>query len=123
MRTMIFVIAIISCSVSAHGARWELYFQNQLGNRFYIDAESVHRTPEGTILVWRKITSPDDAKKEITMEILYEIDCSRRRLRTLQGTVYGDGIKIMEKTDWEYFTPDDLSNALFKAICDGKVTK
>lgn len=123
MRTMIFLIVVMSCSVSAHAARWELYFENRIGNRFYIDAESVHQTPEGTILLWRKITPADDAEKKVTIEDLYEVDCSRRRFRRLQGTVYANGIQPMEKRDWEYFTPDDLSNALFRAICHGQFRK
>jgi hypothetical protein len=104
-------------SVPAYGANWKLYFENRLGNKFYIDTESVHRTPESTILVWRKITPSDDAEKKITVESLYDIDCSRRRFRVMQGTIYGDGIRFQEKSDWEYFTPDDLSDALYKTIC------
>jgi Surface-adhesin protein E len=123
MRTMIFIVAFILFSVSANAARWELYFANKLGDRFYIDAASIQRTPEGTILVWRKITPADDAKKKVTIEILHEIDCSRRKYRVLQGTIYSDSIKSYEKTDWEYFTPDDLSKALFAAVCKGKFIK
>ncbi len=123
MRTMIFVVAIILFSVSANAARWELYFENKLGNKFYIDAGSIQRTPEGTILVWLKITPADTAEKKVTIEILHEVDCSRRKYRVLQGTVYSDGIKPYEKTDWEYFAPDDLSDALFEAVCKGKFIK
>ena len=89
MRVIFSIIFIIFFSVSTYGATWELYFANQLGNKFYIDTESIHRTPEGTILVWCKITPADNAKTKVTLEILREVDCSHRRYKTLQGTVYG----------------------------------
>lgn len=118
MKTIIFTLAIILFSVSAHSASWVLYFENRLGIKFYLDADSRHRTPEETILVWRKIAPSDKVVRKVTMETLYEVDCSRRRFKTLQGTIYGGekGIEPIEKTDWEYFEPSDLSNTLFSAV-------
>ena len=114
------ILLIILLTFPAYAADWKLYFENQMGIKFFIDIDSIHQTPEGTTLVWRRISPSDKADVKRTLEILYEIDCSRRRFKTLQGTVYDyntNEIKPLEKSGWEYFEPDDLSTALYKVVC------
>jgi hypothetical protein len=104
----------------AFSAEWFLYAENVPGYRFYIDKESIQRTPEGTILVWRKTESPDNAVVEIHGEELREIDCSRRRFKILQGTIWGgkEGMKpVTPSKSWEYFGPNDLESALYGIVC------
>jgi hypothetical protein len=111
------ILLIILFSVPTYGATWELNFENQLG-KFYHDTESIHQTPENTILVWRKIIPANNAEIKI-YEMLYEVDCSRRKYRILQGTINGgkEGIEEYIEADWINFPSVDIWDAFFKAIC------
>lgn len=125
MKMILYLIVFALFSTSAHGATWELYFENQRRNKFYVEKESIHQTPEGTTLVWTKVTGTTDSGKKVTVEILYEIDCSRRRCKHLQGTRYveGGGITPIDKSEWGYIEPEGPTNTLFKEICAGKFNK
>lgn len=125
---------------------WELYFKDKDGLKYFIDKDSVHKTPEGTFLVWRKIIFPktNKRKKETDKEKsdkvisasdflrqlernrqksedLYEIDCSRRRFKILQGKIYYENeTDRTSESDWNYFEPNDLDESLYKQICELK---
>jgi len=111
-------LSIASLCLSATFAfseEWSLFFENHHGIRFYTDRGSTQRTPKGTILVWEKVVSSDNA---IRMETLNEADCSRRQYKVLQGTVYGRGVKPFGKSKgWKRFRSSDLDRARHDAFC------
>ena len=124
------LIALLIQSINvALSAEWVLYYKNDslpLKTRHFIDKASIHLTPQGTIIVWRKEIaidkkgelSIDDYTPETWAEELREVDCSRREYRVLRGTIYRPKWRdIVPDYDWTYFTPDDMSTALFNTVC------
>lgn len=103
----------------AFSAEWIQYFENQAGIRFYIDNGSILRSPKETILVWEKAESTDTASVKMKVEQLREVDCSRRRYKILQRTVY-DNLRRTFGPDknWKYFEPNDLDEARYEAMCE-----
>ena len=108
----------------SYSADWSFFYQNDtlpLKERYYIDKRSIHTTPEGTILVWRKSVSISNTIPRIWIEELREVDCSRHRFKVLQGTVWRPSYRTIEPDDWYYFTSDDMSLAFFETVCgEGK---
>ncbi len=102
----------------AHSADWSLYFENELGNKFFIDVASTQPTPDGTVRVWMKVVPAENASTKVTIEEMREVDCSRRRYKRLQGWIYGPTLRSLEPTEgWYDFGPDDLNRALFDTVC------
>jgi hypothetical protein len=126
MKKFFLTLFFLLLALPTYAADWKLYFENQMGNKFFIDIDSIHQTPEGTKIVWEMISSSEKAEVKRTLEKLYEIDCSRRKYKTLQGTLYDHNtneIKPLEKGGWEYFEPSELSTALFKVVCKNSMNE
>jgi hypothetical protein len=103
----------------AFPADWSLFFMSRAEVWFYIDKESMQKTPEGTILVWEKLESTDAAPAKIRIEQLNEVDCFRRRYKILKGTAYGEKMETFgPDKDWTYFEPNDLDHERYNVMCD-----
>ena len=74
--------------------------------------------------MWRKIIPANNAEIKV-YEMLYEVDCSRRKYRILQGTINGgkEGIEEYIEAGWINFPSVDIWDAFFKAICKGELIK
>ena len=130
---LILSIFVVLFPLPTNAVSWELYFKTESGFEYYIDKDSVHKTPERTWLVWQQIFCPIiseltlvNEKRTITWdnsksEILYEIDCSRRRYKVLKEKEYfiNGGIHHSDKPEdgWEHFEPTDLDESLYIQIC------
>lgn len=124
MKTSIFTITLLiiisTCQIS-FAENWFLFFKSAAELDFYIEKNSIHKTPEGTELVWQKIVPQKNAKLKPWIEAteLREVDCARKKYKTLQGhRIYENKPKeIKSESAWTYFEPDDLDTAFYKTIC------
>lgn len=115
------LIVLLFSSVS-EAANWSVFFKNAAQYDFYYDKDSITKTKENTILVWQKIVPQKDAETKAWIEALdlREVDCTRRRYKTLQGkTIYENKpMKIKKESSWIYFEPDDLDTAFYMLVCE-----
>jgi hypothetical protein len=122
-RLILSAAILLVLSENAIPANWVFSSFNILGNRCYFDADSIKKTPEGTILVWRRTVVGDQSipeEKQTSVKELREVDCSRMKYRNLQWISQNMKTNInpnkMSK-DWFYFEPDGEDPAFYKGVC------
>ncbi len=128
LKLLILSVLIVLFPVSINAVSWEFYFKDAEGIKHFIEKDSIQKTPEGTILVWRQVIFPYAEFKlkyktwDLTKsEYLWEIDCSRRMYKVLRGRRFGESGPIQyitKETDWVYFEPKDYDEAIYKKICE-----
>jgi len=125
MKKIIFIIApltlFFTCQLS-FAANWVLFFKSAAELDFSIEKDSVHNTSDGTLLVWEKLVPQDNAKFKPWIELteLKEVDCNRKRYKTLQKEILYENKPIEQQygeSQWIYLDTSDLDTAFYKTVC------
>jgi len=96
---------------------WLLYFENKLNMKFYIAVNDVQLTPEGNILIWERLEGKSAKNEDVVQKILYEVDCSRMRYKTIDWYVNNVRASVLISDRWEYYGIDDLNKTRRSLIC------
>ena len=84
----------------------EQFFLNQAGMAFFIDKDSISFPDKNTVQIWYKAIPTDKAEfKRFTEWLeLREVDCIRRRYKTLQGHIWypEKPEEQLHESGWEY---------------------
>jgi hypothetical protein len=120
MTLLIIVLACILCSTS-NAENWKKYFTNRAHIEFFYDQDSIVFPNKDIVLVWAKSAPLETADFKPWMEWLElrEIDCTRRRYKTLQGRVlYKDKpMEQLKESSWVYLEPGELYDAFYRTVC------
>ena len=88
--------------------------------RLYYSPSRTLRQRTGLIRGWFKVVLPESNTETDQMVGLSQVNCPQGRMRILQNTIYfRDGRTRFEgqPTEWEYPTPESLSELVFKRMC------
>jgi hypothetical protein len=124
--TTIFLSSLMMASVA--NAKWTEVGKNVSGNTYYVDFERIKKH-NGRVYYWYlhdrlKPTS----EGTMSSKIYSEVECGRLRDRFLNQFYYNGPMasgeiihsdSISEK-DWDYPSPDSVSEFILKAVCNHK---
>ena len=116
----------------AECANWKLYFQNQTGVSFFVDASSMAILEGSIVRAWEKQEwKVEDSKLGEGFLWLIEANCRERtylyrEIVPIKGTV--DNLKMAASMmeiyrGTNYFQPNDLDEARYAALCGKARTK
>ncbi len=116
----------------AWGADWVIYGHTRHGE-FYYDASHLSMATANSFKIWDKVvytkegvdlyveTSGVQFKSLEHSVNLKEIDCARKKTRTLKSTHYsqdGSIISVEENlTEWSSIVPESISELLYEKVC------
>jgi len=118
-----FSICFLATSIFIHAGeldkRW-IYFASNMANcNFYYDTETVLKSKNGIVRVWKKMICPKSKQipKDYEYTSLNEIDCVGRVYRSLEamGRTYDN-----TPSAWSGVIPESYDEALFNIVCKKK---
>ncbi len=105
---------------TSYAEDWKQFFANKAGYTFSFDKDSLAYPDKYRVQVWFR-SVPDEAEIKVWLEWLElrEVDCNRRRYKTLQGRVlYEDKpMEVLKESNWVYLEPNQLEDSFYKAVC------
>jgi hypothetical protein len=117
----VFVFLTLGLSSVCIAQNWQQFFVNQAGYAFFFDKDSIAFPGKNTVQVWYKSTPTDDAETKVWVEWLElrEVDCTRRRYKTLQGRVIYEGkpMETLRESSWTYLEPGQLEDTFYRTVC------
>ena len=112
-------------STAAMAADWVLAAENESGDQYYVDRESIRTMPSGYKRAWvRSYWSESSQTGATGYRSFEEFDCREGRSRRLQTTMLegNDPVRIdNEMTSWRYEAPDTASEGVLNYVCFGKL--
>ena len=129
MKKILIMIAFVLFFVTtvAEGADWVLITLSNVGDKIYIDEESIKHNSKNTIKVWEKHVPKGSTfekpfnSKQVTQLLVYgEYDCDQGRKRRLQLHFYfedGTDQKYPGPNEWSYVVPDTVAEVIIKYLC------
>lgn len=90
-------------STSAEG--WKFYYQKE-----------IQKLENGNSASWLKVVYLDES----AIEMYDEWDCSQKRYRQLQATVFSSSNEMLadkRNVGWDYVSPDSVSSLSFSIVC------
>ncbi len=133
LRVILIIGFAIFPSAEVWGEDWKFYTQSLYGDYFY-DAETITRPSKNIVRVWVKVeyslTGAHEMIRELGKEykninyakVLYEINCSERKWRTLSITRFSKEGEVIgsssRESEWDRILPQSLVEALYKWVCN-----
>ena len=108
----------------SEGADWLHFIQNEDGENRYIDIETIKQTSPHTIEAMQKV-QPHNSPDVAYILSRLEVDCSGRRIRVLEETIYkvqGEAEKTRGDGEFKEIRPDDMEGSLLELLCSLKKT-
>ena len=87
-----------------------------------IDAESLEIDGDYREFWLEYDASQDQSVNWVTAKVLHKINCNSRQIKTIHGTFYDGGRKVLDSStdryaDWEYITPESNWDDLRVVVC------
>ncbi|MDN3512420.1 MAG: hypothetical protein NG784_14120 [Candidatus Jettenia sp.] len=131
VKPVIFLSLLFSIIVSfsrisgAEDEKWKYYATSKDNTKHYYDVKSITYTSDNLVRVWDKtIVSENSNSLTREMRMLREIDCSKRRYRSLEMRVeYIDGSekeKVYSRPEWIPITSNTWMESLCEIVCKKK---
>ena len=124
MKQILIAIAMlifITPSISK-GADWEYFMQDDSGDSYYMDLQSIQHTSTGTVRLQRKIESKNPSVYASLVSDI-EMDCKNSKLKIRKETSYSKSGKSKisrENTEWQPVNPDGIDELLLELVCSLK---
>ena len=136
-KTAVLVLVFMALLVAHAGAsspakpealteKWVFYETDEDGTSYFYDAGNIQRLKGGLVLVWVQAVYTDKNPKFREGRFLWEVDCSKKRMRGLTAYVTKkDGIKetITQSSDWSPIPADSTAETLHGLVCKKKEKK
>ncbi len=113
------------------GLDWKHYGTNEEGAYFY-ETESMLRPSKNSVRVWVqsvytekgisdwiRVGGKEFENLHLSL-ILFDLNCADKAIWHLQIAFYsrnGEVFYPVRNDEWQFFAPDSMSEALFKAVC------
>lgn len=131
IKPVIFLSLLLSVIVSfsrisrTEDEKWKYYATSKDNTKHYYDVKSITYTSDSLVRVWDKtIVSENSNSLTREMRMLREMDCSKRRYRSLEMRVeYIDGSekeKVYSRPAWVPVTSNTWIESLFEIVCKKK---
>lgn len=122
-RVVILIIFCLSLTpVVAQGEDWLFFIQNNKGDKYYIDVDSIKRVSPVNVRVDRKI-EPFASSTFFHVVSNIELDCKERRIKLLtKATFYKNGeIRTTQGDEiWQQGKSEDMDESLLELVCSLK---
>jgi len=119
MTTMLMLFLLPSIS---QGADWEYFMQDDSGDSYYMDLQSIKHTSKGTVRLQRKI-EPKNSSPYASLVSQIEMDCKKNKLKVRKETSYSKSgkSKVTQKnSDWQKVNPEGIDELLLELVCSLK---
>ena len=118
---MFCTIALMSISLasSGHCTDWLYFIESGKGEKYYIDLDSMKRSPENIVSITRKIEYIDSSNHTYLISTI-EMDCEKVMMRILSENAYGqEGLAVSSKSpgDWQAVNPEGIDESLYELAC------
>lgn len=100
--------------------KWEFYDTDEDGTSYLYNASTVEHQKGGLVLVWVQAVYTDKNPKFREGRFLWEIDCSKKRMRGRTAYVTKkDGVKetITQSSDWSPIPAESTAETLHGLVC------
>jgi hypothetical protein len=104
------------------GADWEYFMQDDSGDSYYMDLQSIQHTSTGTVRLQRKI-EPKNPSVYASLVSDIEMDCKNGKLKIRKETSYSKSGKSKisrENTEWQSVNPEGIDELLLELVCSLK---
>ncbi len=128
---LVVLFSILSCT-DGWGADWVIYGHTSHGE-FYYDASNLTMVSVNSFRIWDKVLYTKEGVdfyvetsgvrfRSLAYSLnLKEIECARKKTRTLKSTHYsedGSTISVDENlTEWSFIVPESISELLYEKVC------
>jgi hypothetical protein len=115
------ILIFLTPSISK-GADWEYFMQDDSGDSYYMDLQSIQHTSTGTVRLQRKIESKNPSVYASLVSDI-EMDCKNSKLKIRKETSYSKSGKSKisrENTEWQPVNPDGIDELLLELVCSLK---
>ncbi len=125
MKKNIVIIAALIMFLSAlvsEAADWEYFMENERGDKYYLDLDSIEPSSSGTVKMFQKI-EPLASEKAAYLVSNIEMDCTEKRIRLLEETSYartGESRVTRRNETWKNVKDDDIEELLLELVCSLK---
>jgi hypothetical protein len=119
---LINILVLLFTSPLTEGANWLYFLENERGDKYYIDVDSIQYTSSHTVRVFRKV-EPGDSSQISSLSSDIEMDCKGSRIKILEETSYlpNGKTKISRKnTTFQKVTAEDIEESLLELVCSLK---
>jgi hypothetical protein len=129
------ILLVISLAIFPYaevwGLDWKHYGTNKEGAYFY-ERESMTRPSKNSVRVWVQSAYTEKGVSDLIREggkefenldlslILFDLNCADKAIWHLRIVFYsknGEVFYSVPNDEWQFFVPDSMSEALFKAVC------
>ncbi len=114
---MLFIVPSISES-----ADWEYFMEDDKGDSYYMDLQSISHTSRGTVMLQKKVEpKKPSAYESIVSEI--EMDCKNSKQKIRKKTSYnknGESKLLRKNTEWQPVNPEGIDELLMELVCSLK---
>ncbi len=117
-------LAFLFVSTPSDAEDWLYFIENNEGDKFYIDVDSIQQLSPQQLRLKQKI-EPWNSPDVLSLGSDLEIDCDGRRIRSLSDTTFfkdGKAITSNEKNQFRTVTVHDLEESLMELVCSLKKT-
>lgn len=118
-------ITLSFSGIGAQDEQWKYYATAEDYTKHYYDVKSITHTADNSVRVWEKtIVSKTSSSLTKEIKMLREIDCSKRRYRSLEMRVeYIDGSeseKVYSNPEWISIMSNTWIDRLYEIVCKKK---
>ena len=124
-RVMFMMLMMIMAATCAEAANWLNFLENDKGDRFYIDMDTIRHTSESIMKVTRKVEPADGAKITAVVSDI-EMDCGGSSIKALNQTTYyidGSSISTEKNGSFKIVTNSDIDETLLELVCSLRKSK
>ncbi|GBD95923.1 hypothetical protein BMS3Abin06_00803 [bacterium BMS3Abin06] len=119
---LISILALFLLPTLTEGANWLYFIENERGDKFYIEMDSIRHTSHDTVRLLKKV-EPGNSSKISSLVSDIELDCKGSRIKFLKETTYFKDGKTRTKRKNEKFqkvTAEDIEESLLELVCSLK---
>ena len=104
------------------GADWEYFMQDDKGDSYYMNLESIKHTSKGTVKLQRKV-EPQKPSTYTSRVSEIEMDCKNNKLKINKETTYSTNGKskiLQGDSGWKPVNAEGLDELLLELVCSLK---
>lgn len=116
------MLALFLLSTLTEGANWLYFIENERGDKFYIEMDSIRHTPHNTVRLLKKV-EPGNSSEISSLVSDIELDCKGSRIKFLNETTYFKNGKTgtnRKNGKFQKVTAEDIEESLLELVCSLK---
>lgn len=123
-------LLLAACASAAPGATWRPFADDTIGNRYWVDEDSLDRAGE-LVTFWERLDLANSSKAKVHQVVSHvQVDCAGKRFKMLETIAYSPkGTMVQhdraEPLDdgWTSAVPDSVSETFVKGACSPTTPK